>query len=258
MPNLTVHLVKIINLRDAGRRDVADPYVKFALKQNNTGLRHDKDFGKFQSSVKTDERNPEYNETFVFEDLPALKNMELHVKVMDEDDKRHDDKLGSCTIKLDKLDLEPIPMQVRRKVDNNVFKKDAYIFLNISYGEKAEDTDATNLSHVGQAAYECLRSLYAEHHHQLWNVTNGKVIGELHQTPKEAWPGPATKFEDGHDDWFPEVMGDILSRTQVWADVLSLGPPDGKFMKAFQKALAKIAENAEGKDRPVVIRMMFG
>ena len=108
-------------------------------------------------------------------------------------------------------------------------------------------------------AYECLRSYYSEYHHSLWNVTSGKVIGELHQTPKEAFPGPGDDpHPDGHDDWFPEIMGEILARTQVWADVLSLGPPDGKFMTAFQDALVKIATNAEGKDEPVIIRMMFG
>ena len=116
------------------------------------------------------------------------------------------------------------------------------------------------MSYVGEAAYECLRTLYSEYHHQLWNVSNGKVIGELHQTPKEAWPGPpeGEGHPDGHDDWFPQIMADILSRTTIWADVLSLGPPDGQFMDTFQDALVKVAENAAGKDKPVIIRMMFG
>ena len=38
MPNLTVELVKIVNLRDANPGvDVADPYVKLDLMQNNIG-----------------------------------------------------------------------------------------------------------------------------------------------------------------------------------------------------------------------------
>ena len=63
-------------------------------------------------------------------------------------------------------------------------------FLKLSFGELATDDDATNanLSHVGLAAYDCLRSYYSEFHHSLWNVTKGKVVGELHQTPKEADP----------------------------------------------------------------------
>lgn len=258
MADLTVHLIKIVNLRNTGITDVADPYVKFHLEQDNLGFFHDKDFGKMESTRKKNDPNPVFNETFVFQDIPReMKNMELHVKVLDHDQSSGDDKIGSCTINLQKLDLEPIPTMVRRKVDNNVFGKDAYIFLNISYGEKASDSDAADLSHVGQAAYECLRTNYSEYHHQLWNVTRGRVVGDLHQTPKDAFLGPA-ELEDGHDDWFPEIMGDILSRTQVWADVLSLGPPDGRFMTAFQGALSKIAENAAGKDTPVIIRMMFG
>ena len=261
MPKLTVELVKIINLTDDSSADKADPYVKFELIQNNVGWRNDEKFGKMISSKKKNERDPVYNETFVFDDIETLDNMELKIKVMDDDEgKSRDDKLGGCKIKLEKLDLEPIPALHRRKIDDNLFAEDAYIFVKLSYGEEAVDVDATKLSYVGSAAYECLRTLYSEYHHQLWNVSHGKVIGELHQTPKEAWPGPpeGEGFPDGHDNWFPSIMADILSRTTIWADVLSLGPPDGQFMDRFQEALVKVAENAQGKDKPVVIRMMFG
>jgi len=260
MPDLTIHLVKIVNLGNTGITDVADPYVKFHLEQDNIGFFHDKDFGKMESSKKKDDPNPVFNETFVFPDIPeTMKNMKLKVKVMDSDSHSRDDNLGSCTINLEKLDLEPIPMLVRRKIDNNFFGKDAYIFLNMSFGEKAEDVDAADLSHVGQAAYECLRTIHSEYHNQLWNVARGRVVGDLHQTPRDAFSEfHDGSLEDGHDDWFPEIMGDVLSRTQVWADVLSLGPPNGKFMTAFQGALSKIAENAAGKEKPVIIRMMFG
>ena len=46
-----------------------------------------------------------------------------------------------------------------------------------------EDSDAVDLSHVGSAAYETLRKKHARHKDALWNVTTGKIIGELHQTP---------------------------------------------------------------------------
>lgn len=260
MPSLTVELVKIVNLKDdSPGADAADPYVKFDLQQNNR-LWNDTNYGRMTSSVKKNERNPVYNETFVFRDIPTLENMELTVKVMDEDTDSRDDKLGKCKFKLSKMDLEPVPQVFRKSIDRNPFSKDSHIFLKISYGDKAEDKDAANLSHVGQAAYECLRSYFSEYHHSLWNVTSGKVIGDLHQTPKDAFPGPSgdDPHPDGHDDWFPEIMGEMLSKTQVWADVLSLGPPDGRFLTAFQRALKTIAENAQGKDDPVVVRMMFG
>lgn len=257
MPPLTIHLIRIIGLTDDDHRDKADPYVKFELVQDNIGFRRDKDYGEMISSRKTNQRNPVYNETFVFEDIPTLNNMELKVKVMDDDIGDADDKLGQCLVKLEKMDLDPIPIEVRRKIDDNIFSPDAYIVLKISYGEEAVDQDAANLSHVGSAAYECLRSKHSEHHHELWNVTSGRLVGQLHQTPKEAWPGHEVP-PDGHDDWFPEIMGDIMARTQIWCDVLSLGPPDGKFMTSFKSALAKIAETAQGREEPIVVRMMFG
>ena len=216
---------------------------------------YDKDFGKMVSSKKKNEQNPVYGEDFKFE-IPTLNNMVLTCTIMDDDYGR-DDMLGKCTINLEGLDLSAEPLEVRRKVDGNTFSPDSWIFLKLSYGEAAQDADATNLSHVGTAAYECLCLKHPEHHHVLWNVTSERVVGELHQTSKKAWPG-GPSHPGGHDDWFPEIMGDILSRTKIWADVLSLGPPDGKFIASFKSALAKIAESAEGHDKPITIRMMFG
>ena len=46
-----------------------------------------------------------------------------------------------------------------------------------------EDPDAVDLSYVGNAAYETLRKKHSWHKDALWNVTTGKIIGELHQTP---------------------------------------------------------------------------
>jgi hypothetical protein len=124
-----------------------------------------------------------------------------------------------------------------------------------SSGDEATDADAIGLSHVGQAAYDCLRRKHNHHHHSMWNVTSGKVIGEVHQTPLKGFPNKGT-LPENHDDWFPEKMGEIVSRTKVWADVMSLGPPDGLFMDAMNKALKTIAERKP--EKPVVIRMMFG
>ena len=262
MPDLTVHLIKIVNLRSASCLDKAVPfYVKFELEQNGMVFFRDRGFGQTESTRKSKECNPIYKETFVFDGLPGLNNMDLTIKVIDDDAALRDNTLtlARCRINLEDLDLEPTPMRIRRKIDNNMFGKDAYVFLNLSYGESVAgtDTDAERLSPIGQAAYEALRTKHREYHHSLWNVTHGKVVGKLHQTPLQAFPGPPDGYEDGHDDWFPQIMGKILSRTRVWADVLSIGPPDGKFLAAFKDALTKIAENAGERDDPVVIRMMF-
>lgn len=60
--------------------------------------------------------------------------MELTVKVMD-DDIGQDEKLGECKIKLEDLDLSQEPKEIKKKIDNNLFSADAYIFLKISYAE---------------------------------------------------------------------------------------------------------------------------
>jgi hypothetical protein len=124
-------------------------------------------------------------------------------------------------------------------------------------GDEVEDDDAVGLTHVGTAAYEILRTAHNSQHHALWNVTSGKVVGSLHQTPRNQWTGRKDP-ESGHSDWFPEKMAEIMSRTEHWCDVMSLGPPDGLFLDKFKEALAKIAERAEKSDKKITIRMMFG
>lgn len=86
-------------------------------------------------------------------------------------------------------------------------------------GEETTDIDAVGLSHVGKAAYEILRTKHEDMHHVTWDVTSGKVVGELDQTPKGVWdmdgePGP------GHSDWFPEKLGALMERTEHWCDVM--------------------------------------
>ena len=137
-------------------------------------------------------------------------------------------------------------------------------------GIAVEDDDATNLSYVGTAAYDVLRKKHNKQHHVLWNVTSGNLVGEVHQTP------PSNLFtsldcdpKPGHSDWFPIKLAEIIARTKIFCDVMSLGPPDGLFMDLFQEALLVVAQNAkkraeeavennEPEPNPVIIRMMFG
>merc|ERR1719163_2005263 len=53
-------------------------------------------------------------------------------------------------------------------------------------------------------------------------------------------------------------MRELMSKTKVWLDVTSLGPPDGLFMTEFKKGLADICKTAESQEKPIVIRMLFG
>ena len=132
MGKLIILLDKVTNLVDEDAMGKSDPYVKFELEQDN--LIFDKDFGDKFSSKKKDTLNPEWGETFEFEDIPGLNNMVLKCIVKD-DDPIFDDKLGSCKINLEELGLTSEPTGVDRVVDDNWLCKDARIFLQISYEE---------------------------------------------------------------------------------------------------------------------------
>jgi Ca2+-dependent lipid-binding protein len=131
---LTVYLDKITNLRDGDTIGKSDPYVKFELEKDNWLM--DKTLGKFTSTKKKNDLNPEYGETFTFEDVPTMENMVLHIKVMD-DDFGLDDSIGNSEIKLEKLDLSEEPTDVAQVIDNKKgegwFSKKAKIYLAITY-----------------------------------------------------------------------------------------------------------------------------
>lgn len=128
-----------------------------------------------------------------------------------------------------------------------------------SSGGEVEDRSAAALSYVGTAVYEVLRKKHNWHHHSLWNVTSGEVVGEIQQTPRDGFPREGDPVES-HDDWFAHKFFELISKTEVWCDVMSLGPPDGIFMDKFKEALGQIADRASAMDRSnkITIRMMFG
>jgi len=127
-----------------------------------------------------------------------------------------------------------------------------------SSGDEVVDNDAEQLSNIGKAAYDKLRKSHNHHWKTAWDVSGGLVIGEVRQTPLKGWDDKADPPPD-HDNWFPAKMCEIMSRTQYWLDITSLGPPDGEFMTQFKIGLANICANAakSGRD-PIVIRMLFG
>jgi hypothetical protein len=124
--------------------------------------------------------------------------------------------------------------------------------------EAVSDSSAGKLSYVGLAAYRSLNHKHAWHHHKQWNVTTGKLVGDLQQTPVSDIFSKTHDPDQGHSNYFPDKMKEMISRTKVWCDVMSLGPPDGVFMVKIQEALLNIAENAKGNEKPVIVRFMFG
>lgn len=127
-----------------------------------------------------------------------------------------------------------------------------------SSGDEIEDKSAGDLSYVGTAAYDVLRRHHNHHHKELWNVTKGKVVGEVQFTPIDAFTRTETiDPPEGHDDWFPEKIGEIISRTNDWCDIMTLAPPDGKFLEEIKKALAAICKRSDSFGGRVVIRFLM-
>jgi phosphatidylserine/phosphatidylglycerophosphate/cardiolipin synthase-like enzyme len=122
---------------------------------------------------------------------------------------------------------------------------------------EVHDDDALGLSHVGEAAYEFLRTKHHRQHHSLWNVTSGKVVGKLHQTPVDAFVPSVDSAAEGHSDWFPKKLGEIVKRTEVWCDIMSLAPPDGLFMTELHEAFQLLSKKATA-EQPITVRLMCG
>jgi Ca2+-dependent lipid-binding protein len=132
MGRLTIFLEKATNIADKDLIGKTDPYVRFELEQDN--LIGDHDYGFQRSSVKKDDTNPEYNETFIFNNIKTLNNLVLKVRILD-DDFAGDDKVGYCKIKLEDLGLTSSPMAIERVVDRNLLTKNGMVYLKLSYDE---------------------------------------------------------------------------------------------------------------------------
>jgi len=130
--------------------------------------------------------------------------------------------------------------------------------LDESSGDECEDESANTLSYVGTAAYDVLRRHHNHHHHELWNVTHGKVV-ELDSTPRDAFTRSSQNDpREGHDDWLPEKVQELISRTEEWCDILTLAPPDGLFLDAFKNGLRALCEKDAVLNHKIIVRMMFG
>ena len=79
---------------------------------------------------------------------------------------------------------------------------------------EVNDEDANGLTTIGRAAYNVLSKQHGKHHSTLWNVTSGRIIGELDLSPKGCF-GRTEDPPDGHSDWLPEKMGAMLKLTKT-------------------------------------------
>ena len=129
---LKVLLVNVTNLADEDHFGKSDPYVKFEVLRD--GWTGDHTEGTAESTHKSNEQSPEFNEEFDLE-CEELANHGLGIKVMD-DDVGSDEKLGKAFIDFDKEPLEPgVPKEFNVTVDDNWFSKDAVMKLVLTYTE---------------------------------------------------------------------------------------------------------------------------
>jgi len=124
-------------------------------------------------------------------------------------------------------------------------------------GDELYDKDAKDLSYIGEAVHKVLGKSYNRLHHSQWNVTSGQIIGAVDDSPRDVWESSADPPQ-GNDDWLPEKMGALISRTQAFCDVMSLGPPDGLFLEAFKESLQLLYDRSKTTGDEIVVRFMFG
>jgi Ca2+-dependent lipid-binding protein len=130
---ITVVLQKVMNIRDKDGVGKSDPYVMLQLERRRLGP--DKVLGKHESSRKSNTCNPVYNETFTFHDVDSLNEIELSIKVMDEDVGR-DDCLGKVEVDFEHAGLSSTPKEIIAVIDPKRFKlfsTEATIHLLVSY-----------------------------------------------------------------------------------------------------------------------------
>jgi len=125
----------------------------------------------------------------------------------------------------------------------------------------SEDVDTSNLSYAGKAAYDVLSTRFAQYRSEQWELTSGRVIGKDIYTPRDFFNPSRQEIDlpEGHDDWLPEYLGEIVGRTTEFCDVMSLYMPTGKFLTELNKALRLLADRAENlpKSSPIIVRFLF-
>lgn len=124
----------------------------------------------------------------------------------------------------------------------------------------SSDDVPDGLSYVGGAAHLVLRWKHAHQQGLCWNLTHGRVVGKIAQTPS-----PESGFfhqeqtinqwnEFSHSDEFPLRIGEIIARAEEFVDIASLGVPDGKFLASIVQALRKL----DGSGKRITVRFLTG
>jgi phosphatidylserine/phosphatidylglycerophosphate/cardiolipin synthase-like enzyme len=117
----------------------------------------------------------------------------------------------------------------------------------------------SNLSYIGKAIYSVLSENHENSRYKAWNLSSGSVVGSVQYTPANVWGNPNPIDPKANQDfWFPEKIGEIIARAEKWVDIMSLTPPDGKFLSEFKAAINKLALAGQSTpENPIIIRMLF-
>eukprot|EP00746_Dinoflagellata_sp_MGD_P013350 gnl/MRDRNA2_/MRDRNA2_128822_c0_seq1.p1 gnl/MRDRNA2_/MRDRNA2_128822_c0~~gnl/MRDRNA2_/MRDRNA2_128822_c0_seq1.p1 ORF type:complete len:586 (-),score=117.70 gnl/MRDRNA2_/MRDRNA2_128822_c0_seq1:144-1901(-) len=141
-------------------------------------------------------------------------------------------------------------------------RKEDYDFDLEDLDEVSEDRlkGLASFSYVGQGVMKELQACAPHRNKENWNVNFGKVIGEVAQSPpRKYWGSAEISPEDTHsDECLPKRMADVIAKAEHWVDITSLSPPDGKFITFFNDALTQLAQKAQDKTEPIIVRMLFG
>jgi phosphatidylserine/phosphatidylglycerophosphate/cardiolipin synthase-like enzyme len=116
----------------------------------------------------------------------------------------------------------------------------------------------SNLSYIGKAVYSVLSENHENSRYRAWNLASGNIVGSVQYTPTKFWgnPNPNDPKAFYDDYWFPEKMAEIIARAEKWVDIMSLTPPNGKFLSEFKAAINKLAGRST-PENPIIVRMLF-
>jgi hypothetical protein len=120
-------------------------------------------------------------------------------------------------------------------------------------------TSLEQLSYIGESVACTLQAKHEIHRRSSWNVTSGRIVNDILQTPPRShWGKPEVQPLQEHSDELPQRMHDVIVKAERWVDFASLAPPDGKFHKQIHDAICELGEKAARLQSPITIRLLFG
>eukprot|EP00747_Dinoflagellata_sp_TGD_P195940 gnl/TRDRNA2_/TRDRNA2_65371_c0_seq1.p1 gnl/TRDRNA2_/TRDRNA2_65371_c0~~gnl/TRDRNA2_/TRDRNA2_65371_c0_seq1.p1 ORF type:complete len:609 (+),score=82.20 gnl/TRDRNA2_/TRDRNA2_65371_c0_seq1:69-1895(+) len=111
------------------------------------------------------------------------------------------------------------------------------------------------LSYLGKAVVEAMKCQHGSCEGTNFNVSMGACKRLLHTPPSGYHRDKRIDKDDEttHSDYLPEAMYECISKAEAWMTLTSLGPPDGKFLRAISRGIADL----HAKDKPIIIRILL-